>query len=637
MPGPTADTPHTATIAIVGLGPRGVSLLERIAAASPTTPLNLALIEPTQAGAGAIWRTDQTRTLCMNTLADAVTLFTEPGATVGLPVVEGPTLYEWIRLIRGDRDGGGVTVVDGSPASLPDAPIPEARAKLYDSFPAPESVAVDFAEEIAATRPESNPSRALYGAYLRWAFELALSRLPDHVEVRIYEASLRTVHDTGHGSDLLELDNGLQIDAHATVLATGWTPPGPNAEEQLLSQLPAGLHWVAPANPVDQDLSHVRPGEKVIVRGLGMGFFDVMAMLTIDRGGRFLIDPDARSGLRYEPSGQEPHLVATSSRGYPFFPKSEYHSLPPAPTLRRLKQVIAQLSDSTEAIDFDQQVWPAISRDAHEAYYRTLDRTDPGSVTDWAGLLAAIDADQPVDSFLRDPHAQFRLGDWEDPLAGVEVSSRADLTALIANKMASDLREAELARDSAIKSALWEIGAARKPASILGAEGRYVGRGAARLAAFGQMVGSGPPAFRTRELLTLIDAGLVTFAGPSPRLAIGESFHLTAPLLDEEVTSSTLIDAWMHSPDLRAADDPLFLGLRDAGRARSFAGGASPEVSASNGRLVNTTGELDPRVHLVGIPTGSQLPDTTISPMPGTNPLMLQETDRVARSLLSLV
>ena len=30
------------------------------------------------------------------------------------------------------------------------------------------------------------------------------------------------------------------------------------------------------------------------------------------------------------------------------------------------------------------------------------------------------------------------------------------------------------------------------------------------------------------------------------------------------------------------------------------------------------------------------LPDTTISPMPGTDPLMLQETDKAARSALAV-
>lgn len=95
------------TIAIVGMGPRGISVVERISAIlnDQSTPaeLTLHLIEASELGAGEVWRTDQTDTLCMNTLAAAVTLFTEPGATVSAPVVEGPILYDWMRLVRGDR------------------------------------------------------------------------------------------------------------------------------------------------------------------------------------------------------------------------------------------------------------------------------------------------------------------------------------------------------------------------------------------------------------------------------------------------------------------------------------------------------------------------------------------------------
>ena len=79
-----------ASIAIVGAGPRGISITERIAAylGDRSEALTLHIIDDAQTGAGRIWETDQTRTLCMNTLAGAVTLFTEPGATVSAPVLE---------------------------------------------------------------------------------------------------------------------------------------------------------------------------------------------------------------------------------------------------------------------------------------------------------------------------------------------------------------------------------------------------------------------------------------------------------------------------------------------------------------------------------------------------------------------
>ena len=45
--------------------------------------------------------------------------------------------------------------------------------------------------------------------------------------------------------------------------------------------------YVAPANPADVDLSAIAPGKPVALRGLGLNFFDHMALLTEGRGGRF--------------------------------------------------------------------------------------------------------------------------------------------------------------------------------------------------------------------------------------------------------------------------------------------------------------------------------------------------------------
>ncbi|WBT09452.1 FAD/NAD(P)-binding protein [Corynebacterium sp. SCR221107] len=636
------------------MGPRGVSIIERIAAQEIDPPVQLVLIDDAQIGAGRVWDTAQTHLLCMNTLAGAVTLFTEPGATVEAPVLEGPTMYEWIQAIRGES-------------------IPAPKAALVARYPI--SVDSSFTAEIAATRPESNPSRALYGAYIRWVYQVALGQLPDTVTVAEYNARALSIRQSpsAPNADVITLSDGQEITAHATVMATGWQRP------QLEDNSEFGL-WVAPDNPVEQDLSRIPAGEEVLVRGLGMGFFDVMALLSVGRGGRFIDDPHARSGLRYEPSGQEPKLAVTSGRGYPYLPKSEYHSLPPAATLSRLKSVVNALSGQS-GIDFNAQVWPAIAADSFEAYYRTLHRVDPGAITgsieelvaaidtvcgplgstnrgvDAAGALPAstsvVDAvdlalEEAVAEFVPDPKDRFSLRMWKDPLAGLREDTTA-LTARIADALARDISAAVAARDSALKAGLWEVSAARKPAWILGSEGRYSyesrSDGFNAFMAFGGMVGSGPPLFRTRQLLALVDAGLVTFLGARPQLvANSEGFQITTATTGEPVSSPVLIDAWMRDPDVRTPADPLALSLGD--RQRPFgeiaADGtaiptASPEVVPSTRQLVRRDGTPDPRLHLVGIPTHAQLPDTTISPMPGTDPLMLQETDKVARHLIEVI
>ena len=622
------------SIAIVGAGPRGISLVERLAAhlrATPlAAPLTLHIIDDAPLGAGRIWDTEQTRTLCMNTLAGAVTLFTEPGSTTTAPVLEGPILYEWIQLLRGERP-------DLSPAKL----------ELYDAFPPHRDLASSFAEELEVTRPESNPSRALYGAYLEWVYEVALAQLPENVNVVEHRARALSVEDSGE-QDVITLSDDTTITADATVLAYGWQVPALNESERALAgAAQSGLHWVRPDNPVEQPVSDVPAGEKVLVRGLGMGFFDVMALLTIDRGGEFVEDPSTRSGLRYEPSGDEPHFIVSSGRGYPYIPKSEYHTLPPKAALTRFRTAVAALDPKAE-LDFGTQLLPHILRDAYAEYYENQARVAPEALKrPLEDILATIDAtavdaadlrgmaDQLTAALEGSSSQPLDLAHWAHPLADFE---GGDLTEYIAEGLARDIREAVAAADSPLKSALWAISAARKPASIAGSEGRMTWESRTstykEFMAFGQMVGSGPPLFRTRQLLALVDAGLATFLGERPQLEVGEKFTLRTA--HGEASSAWLIDAWMHSPDVRRAADPLAVSLN--GRVRAFVdhgqATGSPETTW-NRRVVNPGGGEDPRLHIIGIPTYAQWPDTTISPMPGTDPLMLQETDRTAGSLLN--
>src|SRR5690606_25480126 len=91
-----SPTPTGSAIALIGAGPRGTSLIERIGANldDPAAPwhghsLDVHVIDDAPSGAGSIWRTDQTRELCMNTLSHAVTLFTEASSTVAGPVRPG--------------------------------------------------------------------------------------------------------------------------------------------------------------------------------------------------------------------------------------------------------------------------------------------------------------------------------------------------------------------------------------------------------------------------------------------------------------------------------------------------------------------------------------------------------------------
>src|SRR5699024_10380062 len=118
--------------------------------------------------------------------------------------------------------------------------------------------------------------------------------------------------------------------------------------------------------------------------------------------------------------------------------------------------------------------------------------------------------------------------------------------------VAADLREAELGHDSARKAGLWSISSARGFVGRLGSFGAFDAEsrtsGFAMLQAVGGMAGSGPPAFRNRQLLALMDAGIVRFIGPAAHVDVGpEGFRASSPhIAGSDVVAPVLIDAWMH-------------------------------------------------------------------------------------------
>jgi len=649
-------------IALIGGGPRGVSLLERIGAAldadGGVEPLTIHIVDDVQVGAGRIWRTDQTRELCMNTLAGAVTLFTDASVTMAGPIRPGPTLYEWAVLAAHSHE------TSRSAAEVED--VPAERRRTFAQTPVRAGFAEEFADELDALRPESHPSRALYGEYIRWCFTRALQTMPPNVTVSAHIARADEVVPDGRREQIV-LSDGHRLTVDALVMATGWMPRTPTPEELAIAhavEQHPGMVWVRPASPVDQELDDVPDGADAIVRGLGMGFFDAMALLTVGRGGRFVPDASAGGGLRYEPSGREPILHVTSHRGVPYRAKSVYGGLPPRAPQHHLRAV--DWAAVPRPIDFDRMVWPLIVKDAFADYYATLARVRPDafasgpattSATSSAAVQRVIDesAGDPaslsaaIAAHVPDARDRFDFGGTVDPAGGGVFGSPADFDAWVSDFVADDLRESAVGADSPLKAALWSLSSARQPAGQIGAFGGFDAESRAggfrRLQAVGGMAGSGPPAFRNRQLLALIEAGLVRFIGPGARVRLeGGRFHAASPAVaGSDVSTLVLIDAWMHFHDAAASEDPLIGSLAARGRLRPFAvtarsgrlvatGGV--DVDPGTGRVIGADGERDRAVHIAGIPVEETMHDSIISPMPGTDATMLRETDRVARSLL---
>ncbi|WP_260405930.1 FAD/NAD(P)-binding domain-containing protein [Microbacterium sp. G2-8] len=632
-------------IAIVGGGPRGVSVLERIAANHEGADLDVVLVDDVEPGAGRVWRTDQPQEMRMNTLAHAVTLFTDEAVTMAGPVVSGPTLHEWSLLaLAGDATGG-------APAS----DIPHAHRDAFLEVPVRDGLVGQYRSELAAQRPESHPSRPLYGEYVRWCLAWAVQRAESR-GIRVAVRKDRVLSAEPHGArDSLVLASGERVAVDAAVIAPGWLRNRRRPDDARIADAVAAdpsLVWVPPGSPIEQDLDAVPAGEPAIVRGLGMGFFDAMAIVTLERGGAFV---EAAGALRYVPSGREPILHVTSRRGVPYRAKSMHRGLPPA--CPRPHATSVDWDREPRPIDFDARLWPLLLKDAFVAYCSTLARVRPDAI-DLAAALGAIAAAEGTIPRLADavapaiPDPQHRL-DLEAllfPASGRAFSSPAEWTAWVRGFIAHDLDEAARGADSPEKAALWSISGARALASRIGAFGGFDsesrGAGFRRLFAVGGMAGSGPPAFRSRQLLALADAEIVRFLGPAATVAIDDgAFVARSPAVrGSGVRARSLVDAWMHPHDVEVSADPLLRSLAHEGRIRSFAapsrageavstGGV--DVDPATGRLVRSDGSLDETLHAAGIPLDQTMHDALISPMPGADATMLRETDRIARSLLA--
>ncbi|WP_237403550.1 FAD/NAD(P)-binding protein, partial [Streptomyces xanthophaeus] len=149
-----------AEVCLVGAGPRGLSVLERLCAQEGKSPrwdsLTVHVVDPDPPGSGRVWRPSQSRHLLMNTVASQVTVYTDASVRIDGPLDEGPSLYEWAKSL----EAGALETAPGA---------------VYDD---------EILAEVGRLGPDTYPTRALYGSYLTWVFQRVVANAAAHVSVR---------------------------------------------------------------------------------------------------------------------------------------------------------------------------------------------------------------------------------------------------------------------------------------------------------------------------------------------------------------------------------------------------------------------------------------------------------------------
>ncbi|MFB6778551.1 FAD/NAD(P)-binding protein [Streptomyces sp. NPDC056352] len=597
------------TLVVVGAGPRGTGLIERIAANAPELyegrRLDIHLVDPHPPGGGRIWRRDQSPLLWMNSMAEDVTMFTDDTVQQEGPVRPGPALHAWAADVR------------------------EGRVTIRTE---PELLA-----EIRALGGQSFPSRRLQSAYLGWVYEQAVSTLPQGITVHEHRGrALRVTGPRGGRQRVWLQGRDEPLTADLVVLTIGHLDAEPAPEHVELAEFAErhGLVHLPPDFTADSDLSVLQAGEPVIVRGFGLAFIDLMVLLTEGRGGRY------ENGA-YLPSGKEPVLYVGSRRGVPYHSKIGYGWQGERPPLPRFlgPDRTEELLSRSEPLDFRRDVWPLVDKELGYAHYHRLFTAHAERTTvDWPVFeekYAAADPDSPelhalIAAAVPDPADRLDLDALDRPLDKVRYPSYDALQQGLRDYITADLDRRHDPAHSEDLAVFLGLLTAYGQLMRLGDIGSW-------WHGFFSYLASGPPGPRLHQLLALSRAGVVRFLGAGTTVDADEERGIfragSATVPGEWIEARALVEARLPEPSRERTRSPILQALYEDGAAATATGLLS--VHPDDGRILGRDGRPHPRRFALGPHTTARASGAFTRPRTGGP--AFRQNDATARTALTFL
>ncbi len=537
-------------VAIVGLGPWGICALERVITTArqecPGVEIEVHVIEPGRPGSG-VYDVAQPDYLLLNNPCGQLSLY---------PYIHevdrpryGMGLYEWA-VARGYRWVGDRCVL-GSHGE----PI----------------------------EPHHFLPRRLMGEYLGWFYSELVNEAPAGVDVVLHPTSAIDIRSRRSGQEHIFMADGTGIDVDHAIVTSGHTANRPGHAQQSHPQT------LSPY-PVAPYVDMLPDDATVAVAGMGLVAIDVVMALTVGRGGTFV--PDGFGRLRYQASGREPALQMFSRSGLPFTAKTVtgidrtdvYEPVVATPA------AFAELARRRRAVDVRTELLPILFAEMSARYYAQRAFQDGGRA-DAALVRASL---QRAWSKRRFPVVQSRLAERYgtfDPEAlffghQPQYSSSADYQQFVYSAFADDLREAEVPDGwSPAKCAAEVFRIFRDPMRSVVEQGglsmdSYLDFNRDIRSRIHRLV-AGPPALRFRQLLALMDAGILHMPygpGPTTGPAAGEStpemartrISSTAFATPHSAEVDYVIRGHLDEPRVDRSGSELLSQLYDRGRVSQF-------------------------------------------------------------------
>lgn len=580
------------TVAVVGTGPRGISVIERLvtrfAQLDRPGPLTVYAIDAVEVGCGRTWRTDQPDELLMDNSTDELTMFSGPADDGPVRAGHGPTLAQWY-----ERSGH------------------TAGVRVGDAVYAP---------------------RRAYGEYLGHVFDAVRRHAPESVAVVPVHDEVLAVAKNAAGGYTLDLKSTVDLIADRVVFATGHPDHEVDSEPAGLGGLgllDGDFPFVRPRPAAEMDLDLVTAGSTVGVLGMGLSFYDVLISLTAGRGGRFERTPGGE--LRYRPSGREPRRIVAGSRtAVPIRVRGVHQRLGPR-TYRPVLFTEARMRALRErgGNDFAADVQPWIDAEVNIAYFRALLTTERDAGT--AELFARhVGEAEPEDPLRAVSAALSRVGfrghdlidvrAHADPFREQRFDDPAEFEAALCRVVREDLVHARAGNiDDPLKSA-WEVlrttrDLQRLPVDFGGLSPAAHRKFVSELAQPLSFLSAGTPLVRAEQFLALVDSGHLSVVGPRAacsRDVESDGIALSSAQVDgSRVRVEALIDARLPKPDLHRDASPLTKQLRKEGIWNSFVNRSGDDEFDTGGvavteapyHPVNGDGHADRGLYVLGLPT----------------------------------
>ncbi|HED7326350.1 TPA: FAD/NAD(P)-binding protein [Campylobacter coli] len=565
-------------VGIIGFGPRGLSILERLVSKKLGQIINdkleIYIFDPNSLGSGC-HSPKQSSRLLVNTVASQMTIFADETICPNEFFIKGPNFYEFLlsKGYKADKNG------------------------YY--------------------------SRVLLGKYLEHSFQCILKLCSQDISIHIVKEYAQCIIQ--QEKYFIISGENTKIEVDSAFITTG--------HNQNQNNFP-----MYSAYPLEISTQNISANDAIDIKGLGLSAIDVITMLTSGNGGFF---EKLNNELIYNPSGKEPKIFVFSRSNLPLMARAitqketreQYQAIFfNSTTIKKLKKEFKKLN-------FEKQILPLIIKEMEYVYSYTYInlKSQEDSFLFRNEYLTSIDTQSVLDKYI--PKCdQFNFYSLVNPLQ--KIIDKQDFYSQLITYLENDIKEARLGNlKSPIKSACDVLRDVRDNLRLCvdfgGLDEESYKFFIHSFVPINNRLCVGPPLVKIEELLALIKANVVNVLHDVTIKHIENTQFQLVDSFNNSYCVNRLIDARIN--EIKINDNALFQSLIANNLATKFNYG-NLELEClkidENFCSINKDNKTIDRLFILGLPTEGIKFYTFILPRPHIASTFLCDSNKAVDSLI---